>query len=168
MALELINNDMMLRTGSSGCLDVPPSATEPTPAMRNSGTPSDAGTGEVEGKLAAGANDPADAAENKENVPNASTASVMETVAVRMRPGSIRSSHQELSRRTSPLYSEPADALTPGIHPPWMMNQARPLPSLPPFPPPELSTFAKDGYVRCNLPAWNSASAPQSKLKVIL
>ena len=121
----------------------------------------------MEAKSTAPDDDPADEAENKENVPNASAAAVMETVAVRMRSGIIRSSHQELSRRTSPLYSEPADALTPGIHPPWMTNQARPLPSLPSFPPPELSTFAKDGYVRCNLPAWNSTSPPQSKLKVI-
>lgn len=135
--------------------------------FRNSVALSESGTNEVGRKSAASNDDPADEAENKENVPNASATAVMETVAVRMRSGSIRGSHQELSRRTSPLYSEPADALTPGIHPPWMTNQTRPLPSLPPFPPPELSTFAKDGYVRCNLPAWHSASPPQTKIKVI-
>jgi len=31
----------------------------------------------------------------------------------------------------------------------------------------ELSTFAKDGYVRCNLPAWTSTANSQSKLKVV-
>ena len=109
---------------------------------------------------------------NKENLPStdttAMTASLDEeftapTVRRRTSCSSAESSKNN-SRRTSPLYSEPADALPPQLAAQyWIKNQQnRPLP-MPPFSSAssEFTTFTKDGYVRCTLPTLTQ-STPQN------
>lgn len=78
------------------------------------------------------------------------------TVRRRTSCSSTESRGETNSRRTSPLYSEPADALPPQLAVQARLKnnqQGRPLP-LPPFPSAssDFSTFTKDGYVRCTLP----------------
>jgi hypothetical protein len=93
--------------------------------------------------------------ENKENaVPE-----LTEVALVRRRTScsSTESREETNSRRTSPLYSEPADAVPAQLA--WKKSQqaGRPLPLPPPFPPSsnpsDFTTFTKDGYVRCTLPS---------------
>lgn len=96
--------------------------------------------------------------ENKENVPHVPADKEIE-VPVRRRTScsSTESRGETNSRRTSPLYSEPADALPPQLAIQARLKnhqQGRPLP-LPPFPSgsSDFTTFTKDGYVRCTLPS---------------
>lgn len=112
--------------------------------------------------------------DNKENVPeeatiptipaNLSSTVTTETVStevtVRRRTScsSTESRGDANSKRTSPLYSEPADALPPqlAVSQARLKNnqQGRPLP-LPPLSSAstDFTTFTKDGYVRCTLPS---------------
>ena len=115
----------------------------------------------------------------KENVPTEDSETLP---VVRRRPPSSNSNNSNGSskeskdsgaqtKRTSPLYSEPADALPPslGAHPPlpigpcWLKNKTRPLPLPPPFPSSgncaDFSTFARDGYVKCLAASSTSAAA---------
>ena len=93
--------------------------------------------------------------DNKENVPD-----IVE-VPVRRRAScsSTESRGEANSRRTSPLYSEPADALPPQLAWKNSSQQGRPLP-LPPGSN-DFTTFTKDGYVRCTLPTQNQSNAPR-------
>lgn len=91
--------------------------------------------------------------DDKENQPE---------IAMRRRTSnsSNESKEETTSRRTSPLYSEPADALPPEVIAQIARAKAgRPLP-VPPFGQPvaDVSTFTKDGYVRCTLPALTQPS----------
>lgn len=104
------------------------------------------------------------------------------TVSLRRRTASCSSSTEsgsrDNSRRTSPLYSEPADAIPPQLQPPpaWLkkQQQKRPLPQ-PPFSTSNTSTtattmdfqtFTKDGYVRCTLPALTQSSFSSTNPRV--
>ena len=93
--------------------------------------------------------------ENKENA----MPELTEVALVRRRTScSSTESREEInSRRTSPLYSEPADALPAQIAWKKSQQQGRPLPLPPPFPPSsntsDFTTFTKDGYVRCTMPS---------------
>ncbi|XP_057367843.1 protein sprint-like [Daphnia carinata] len=91
--------------------------------------------------------------ENKENA-EPDTSEIVALVRRRTSCSSTESRGETNSRRTSPLYSEPADALPPELA--WKHQQpGRPLP-VPPFPSvptTDFSTFTKDGYVRCTLPS---------------
>lgn len=101
--------------------------------------------------------------ENKENA-EPDTTEIVALVRRRTSCSSTESRGETNSRRTSPLYSEPADALPPELA--WKhKQQGRPLP-VPPFPSApttDFSTFTKDGYVRCTLP---SLTASQSNPRV--
>lgn len=91
--------------------------------------------------------------ENKLNNDVITPEVITEELPVRLRTNSTDSCRGETnSRRTSPLYSEPADAL-PTTTTNWMKNNQRPLPSIPnPPASSDFTTFTKDGYVRCTLP----------------
>ena len=101
---------------------------------------------------------------NKENNLPLSLSTIeppVEELTVRRRTSCNGSSSAESSknnsRRTSPLYSEPADALPPQLAAQyWIKNgqQSRPLPMPPSFPSAasDFTTFTKDGYVRCTIP----------------
>lgn len=127
-----------------------------------------------------------DSPEDKENIPEEKAPEQSQSVPLELTESApaIRrrssNSSNDGSRRTSPLYSEPADALPPSQQhqTAWMKNSVggtrRPLPPPPPpsVPPPasttttmDFQTFTKDGYVRCTLPAL-SAKPPSQPPKV--
>lgn len=106
--------------------------------------------------------------DNQESVSNSTAAGTSSTseipsteVMVRRRTScsSTDSRGENNSKRTSPLYSEPADALPPQL----VVAQARlkqnqqgrplPLPPVSSSAPTDFTTFTKDGYVRCTLPS---------------
>ena len=129
-------------------------------------------------------------AEDKENIPEEEEEeekTLVEEpliVAVRRRSCSSNEGSRDNSRRTSPLYSEPADAIPPSQQQAaWMKKQQqnqRPLPQPPPLsvsivpttttsssatvpttPTMDFQTFTKDGYVRCTMPALTTKSNPR-------